>query len=329
MKPQPNRAASIIFVCLALPFGIVLGALTPPMQVPDEGHHFFRAFQIAEGGILPKKVEVSHTANELPSYTGGELPAGVLRLYYRYERLIINPKIWIQQPWANIREVAAFDIEPQRRFFQEFSNTASYSPLPYLPQALGIDLSRLFSNSVQNAFYAARFANLLVSILLIFWAIRITRLLPWTFTFLALSPMALFQTASVSSDALIISVCFLSIAWMLGCAFGPEKQISRARWWGLFLLAAALGLLRQGLYGPLVLLYLLIPVVRVGSRARYWLMLGSLGLTIVCAAAAWGLFASRTYSPVRYYANPSAQMAYITHHPGPVTEVLLPNVNQP
>jgi uncharacterized membrane protein len=330
MKPQANRTPSIVFACLAIPFGIVLLLLTPPMQVPDEGNHFFRAFQVSEGVWIPKKVDNLGRPGEPATVTGGDMPYGVARLYKRYEVLILDweQRVWIKMPWENLKEAAQIEIQPQRRLFLAFSNTAAYSPLPYFPQAMGIDVARLFSKSVQLCFYAARLANLLVCVFLIFLAIRITPVFPWLFAFLALSPMALFEIASVSSDAVIISICFLFIAAMLRWAFGPEPYITREGWIGLFLLAAAIGLIKQ-VYIPLVLLYLLIPVTKVGSRSRYWLLLGCLGLTMVAAAGAWGLAAGRTYSPVLFYADPRAQLDFILHNPGAFARVLIRNVVEP
>jgi hypothetical protein len=41
------------FLVIALTFGLATMIVTPPFQVPDEFHHFYRAYQVAEGQIIP------------------------------------------------------------------------------------------------------------------------------------------------------------------------------------------------------------------------------------------------------------------------------------
>jgi hypothetical protein len=48
---QPTR----IFVLFALIFGILFIVVTPPFQVPDEGAHFSRAYQISQFHIIGEK----------------------------------------------------------------------------------------------------------------------------------------------------------------------------------------------------------------------------------------------------------------------------------
>lgn len=327
MNTPPNRTASLVFACLALPFGLAMGAVTPPMQVADEGQHFFRAYQVSQGVVLPTKrrnVEVEHKVVDI---TGGDLPMGISGLYQGYEPLIQNPHFRISDPKKTLEFARRFKIEPKEHSFRWFNNTAVYSPLGYIPQALGIAAARLFSNSALTCFYAARLANLLASVACIFLAIRITSVFPWVFAFLALSPMAIYEMASVSSDASIIGICFLFIAVILRCAFGPDSTISRGQWLALFLLAAAIGLVKQ-MYLPLALLYLLIPVAKVGSRSRYWTTLAGICMTMVFTAGIWGLATRDLYAPVVMDADPQTQIEFVKHHPGTFAYALVRNLTE-
>src|SRR4051812_39190254 len=63
VKPQH------FFLLVAIPFGLLFIIINPPFQVPDEPHHFYKAWQISEGqfislknnqrvgGYIPKSIE--------------------------------------------------------------------------------------------------------------------------------------------------------------------------------------------------------------------------------------------------------------------------------
>lgn len=57
-----------VFAWVALPVGVLLVALTPPFQVPDEPNHFARAFQVSDGGLVAQR-----TADSV----GGVLPRSI------------------------------------------------------------------------------------------------------------------------------------------------------------------------------------------------------------------------------------------------------------
>ena len=98
--------------------------------------------------------------------------------------------------------------------------------VPYLPQVFGLLLGKLFSSSPVILMYFGRLMNLILSLLIIFLAIRITPIGKWTFFLLALMPKTLYMMASLSYDALVISTSFLLIALFLYYAF----KATEIRW---------------------------------------------------------------------------------------------------
>jgi uncharacterized membrane protein/cytochrome c-type biogenesis protein CcmH/NrfG len=292
-----------VFLALAVVFGSACLLLTPPCQVPDEAFHFDRAFQLSEGRVIPLK-----QGNQ----TGDYLPDSVAHLRQAFERLEKHPEQ--KTSAAEIHAALGLSIEGDR-VFANFPNTGVYPPLAYLPQALGIALARLFSSSVLVCFYAGRVANLLATAVLFFLAIRSAPVGKWAFVVLALTPMALFQTASVSSDALTNATSFLWVAFVLRCACGPIERLAGRDVMILALLVIALGLVKQG-YLLLVLAYFLIPAARLGGRGRYW---GVFGLLVGCellAVGSWALVVRNVYSPVLPDIDPQAQWRYLCAHPG-------------
>src|SRR4051812_7653808 len=56
--PASERLIPFIYLAISLPVALYLCFLIPPMQVRDEGRHFLRACQIADGGII-SEIEAS------------------------------------------------------------------------------------------------------------------------------------------------------------------------------------------------------------------------------------------------------------------------------
>jgi len=65
--PASERLIPFIYLAISLPVALYLCFLMPPMQVRDEGRHFLRACQIADGGII-SQIEASS------GQAGGMLP---------------------------------------------------------------------------------------------------------------------------------------------------------------------------------------------------------------------------------------------------------------
>jgi len=147
------------------------------------------------------------------------------------------------------------------------SRVASYGPVGYLPQAVGIGLGRLLGASPLTCFYLARLGNLLAAVALLFFAIRLAPFGKQLFMLVGLLPMTMFELASLSCDALTISGAMFFTALLLWAS----KRVTlrrvdvRARGWRR---SALLLNVKPG-YWALVLLVLLIRPAQLGGRIRY------------------------------------------------------------
>jgi uncharacterized membrane protein/Tfp pilus assembly protein PilF len=300
------------FLALALPLGGLFLFLTPPFRAPDEEAHFYRAFQISEGVFIARKEGGA---------TGGDLPRGLATVETTFR--VLEGHAGRKTSAGQIRAAAAVPVDPGCRAFMRFSNTANRPPLIYLPQALGIRLARALSPSVLAGLYAGRLANLLAASALFALAIRRTPVLKWAFFALALTPMSLFLTASLSSDAMTNALAFLVLAQVLRCAFGPGDRATPGDLAFLLALGVLTGLTKQA-YFPLVLSYFLIPIARLGTWRRYAALFGVLAAAVLIPTAAWALVVRGIYSPVvPGKVDPAAQWSYVCSHPGDFGRALL------
>ncbi len=268
------RRADGFFLVASLAAGSLFVFLTPPFQVPDEPVHFYRAFALAEGHL---------TAERWQGRIGAELPASVPALFELFADVPFHPERRVA-PGA-FAAARALELDPDRRQFVDFPAAAAYTVVPYLPQAAGIALGRLVGAPPLVLFYLARLANLLVASLLTWLALRCLPSYRWLAVLVALAPMALFQRASVSADALTLAAAFLFAASVAGPAFSAAGALGR-RQLATLTLSAAVFCLSKAAYLPLLLTPLLIPRARFprGRRVPALLVYGAVtGLALLVA----------------------------------------------
>lgn len=302
-----SRTPALLYAVLALLGGAAILTVYPPLQVPEEGSHFARAFQVSEGGWRP---QIYRGVN------GGVLPTSLLTLMLANESSAWHQESRISNPSEFYREQFQVKLEPERRAFTTFARTTAEPPLPFLPQAAGIRLARLASDSALATIYGARIGNLLVGIVCVVIAMYLTPVYKWVFVCLALSPLVLGEMASATGFGLTYGVAFLFVALVLRLAFGGPQPATGWQIGALLVLTAALCLVMQG-YIPLVLLYFLIPAAKMGGAKRYWLVFAAVVLIAVGSVTAWQLARAPGSAPlIAAGTDPAAQVRFIRDHPG-------------
>ncbi len=249
-----------IYLPLAIIFSGIFAVVTPPFSVPDEGAHFKLSYNISELGMFE------------PPRT---YPASIAK--------VDSSSIFLTFMAGNkttvdfIKGHFSVKAEPGKRY----PIIATEYTLPYLPQAIGIFIGRMFSDYLMYSFYLGRFFNLLIASLLIFFAIRI---IPGPFKLLmlllALMPKTVFLFGSLSYDAFTISLSFFGIAIFLYYAYSHEKQIGIK---DLLFMAGILLLLLllKPPYFLIGLLFFLIPPRKFGKI--YWYLLAGIGIAALVA----------------------------------------------
>jgi len=304
-NPRPEW----VVILLGGIFGLLSAFITPPMQAPDETEHFYRAYQISEGRVVPTKIDEPPPSGT----TGGYLPTA-LAVAEQFEPLKHHPERQFGSPIENLRRLARVEIRNDDRSFFAFSNTAAYSPVPYLPQAFGIWFGRFFDRSPLLLAYAARIANLAAWLGLIAAAVRTTPVLPWAFVGLALTPMSLFLAASASGDAVTNGLCWLFIAQCLHLTCDTSTAPSSrdaARLAGVGFLVSLVKVPYQGLWLFLAVFSLSSGQSSGRSRSAFWLC------TILMAVGflGWMLVVRGTFSPYDPSFRPGDQLRFIASHP--------------
>lgn len=265
-----------IFAVIALIAGPILCFLTPPYQTADENAHFFRAYQVSEGGWKGEVLSV---------WTGGRLPAGVSTLRDREEMNRLSGKSQEKTSLALI--VSGLDEPWGERIEVQFPNSAIYPPTNYLPQAAGIAVARALGGGPLVSMYAGRLANLLAYIAVTWTAIRLMPFAPMLLAAVALLPMSLFQAATLTADTPLNALSFLFLALSLRAAAGQDGRIDRkplaARIVSGVLLAAG-----KSVYAPLLAIGLVRALADRNERRRAVLLVEAVVIMAgLVATVAW------------------------------------------
>ena len=280
-----------IFTLIGLIWGMIFVFVTPPFQVPDEFCHFFRAYQVSEGTLFSKKHD---------HRLGGGLPKSLLMTIAPYLNLPFHPEN--KQERKNITSFLDLPLNPGDTVFVDFPNTALYSPIPYFPQSFGIIVGKFFNVSPLILVYLGRMSNLILWILCVSTAIKITPIFKWLFILLALTPMSLFEASSLSADCFTNAISFLATSMFLYYAFDNTKIIKHIDLYILFTVTLLLTLSKHA-YVLIIVLYLLIPIEKIGSSKKYYSMFVGLVLFNGIILAGWSLVVQRLYIPYESYNN--------------------------
>ncbi|MCP3745968.1 DUF2142 domain-containing protein [Paenibacillus sp. A3M_27_13] len=265
-----------IFLGISIIIGLAWLFILPPFQAPDENSHFYRAYGVTEGTIMCKNYKGSNAGSFLPSnlleFTN-TLKSNQIRFNYDVKQ---NP-----------RDVYdSYDLFPNKNSsFQEYVNSCVYSPVPYIPQTLGILIGKLLGGPWIVLFYLGRLFNFVFFVAITYHAIKIIPKLKVLLMLLALMPMTLHQSVSLSPDAITIAVSFIFMAYIMKIKYSYNEIIRGKDLSILITLACIIGVSKIT-YFPLALLVLLIPRDKYSTWRRYFLfnssvILGSFAFSVI------------------------------------------------
>ena len=205
------------FLSFTLSFGLLFVFLTPPIQVYDERSHFFQAYAVSNLDIFPDKLEY------LGKYHYGA---------YLPQSVFIAAEKFITGTAGNVN--AEFDTNLYKQYlFQDLDSSnldkresgTTYSPVVYIPQVIGITIGKIFNTSPLIMLWLGRLMNLVFWTAIIFISIRIIPFGKWAMAILALNPMAVFLSASLSADVMTTALAFLFFS-LVASAYASRKSIS-------------------------------------------------------------------------------------------------------
>jgi hypothetical protein len=296
---RPARA----FLTLSLAFGAAFLAVTPPLQAPDESRHLMRAFLIAEGTFLAERIP-GQVASVLVPRSLFEMKARLAPKARDGDR---------RQDPARLRAELREALWPEDRV--RIALPSLYSPLPYAPQALGVLAGRALGAPPVAFVWLGRALNLAFYVGCVYLALRIAPAHGFAFLLLALTPMALFEAASLAADGSANALAFLLAAAVLRAADPARPSVGAREVAALALVASALALTKQA-YAPLAAAALAIPAARFRSRRAWLVSVAAVTGAALLAAGLWFAALRGLELPrLTYASDPAAQLRWMAAHP--------------
>lgn len=218
------------FLVAFLFFGLLFVFITPPIYTVDESAHLYRAYQVSELNLIPDNI-----GNE----AGGSIPQSLTTFVLGYIEYQGKGLDFVRY---NVRQLKV-KVSPQQRTDITFTNVAIYPFVNYIPQATGMAIGRLFTQSLMVQFYLARLTNLLFLGGCFFVALRLFGKRNHALFAIGLLPMTLYVGASLSADTFVIGSVAVFTAYLYKLL--KQEEITTKQWIIVASLAALVALSKQ------------------------------------------------------------------------------------
>lgn len=280
------------FLIIWIFLSIMYTGFNTPFNVPDEHNHFNRAYEISEMHFIS-------SFNDAHDEVGHEMP-------FSNDELSL-----LQISWQSFNQNKGMQLSETRNF-NNFFNTALYSPVTYIPQAIGIFIARHLTSYIVPIVYMGRVFNWLAITLILFFSLKYLPRGREFFTLLLLTPMNVSESVSLAPDGMVAALALALVTMIMYLCEHSEKMMSRKQFLLLYVLAILIASYKI-VYLPLLLLLFLIPNKAFGSLKRKIIHAVIMGGSTVIISLVWLQLCNGFL--IKRGTDSALQMAYIISHP--------------
>ena len=137
-------------------------------------------------------------------------------------------------------------------------HTSSMSTFAYIFMAFAINIAKVFKLGFGHIYVIARVTNLVMYVLVMFFAIKILRKGKMLMALIGLMPTSMFLASTVSYDPVVTSFVYLGMAYIINNLIYDD---CKGRWWqfALAVCAVGYGCMAKAVYASLLIMGLFIP----------------------------------------------------------------------
>ena len=192
------------YLTISVCFGLIYMLFIPAVCGTDELPHFLRAYQISVGDIVVKEQDKDLTIipEDLLHFSQFSLP-----LVERYSKDNILKKV----DYNKMTVIYHGDV------------ASAYPPIPYLPQIIGMKISKILKLSPVLTMYCVRFFNFLSWILLTTLAIKKTPIHKKTLSVFLTAPAVLSLVSTSNMDTMSLGLIILLICYIFKYKYDKTK----------------------------------------------------------------------------------------------------------
>ncbi len=301
IKPRFKTGETADFASVYIALLLLYYVFVPLNTVFDEGNHFLRSYSVAHGKMIADVLPANLTGGDvLPEDVGNYARLYGLNAYHDGKRQNDEALKELNADRSKVRETA-------------FPNTAINVPYMYFPQAAGIRIAELFTPKIYYLAYCGRLFNMIITALLVLFAVRFTPSGKGYFKFTALLPMMMQETVSLAPDGFITALIMVYIALILKARFDSGERLGMKYRIALYVLTI-LVVLCKIVYAPVCLLLFLIPPSKFGKRSGYLASVGVFGISILSFVLSWLLIVQR-YNLRFQDSNSEMQLQFMISEP--------------
>ena len=278
--------------------GVLFCFITPPNQVPDEQSHYLRSYAMGMGDFHFDEQQ--------------EWPNDVYLLMEAFPVAYRNG--YPAEKGCSILD--RFDM-----YFDDMASGRKGEPMgiiifqiiPYLPQALGVFIGRLFGADALWCYYLARLANLAFYTACCYFALRWAARFRMMLYAIMIMPLTMFVVSSCNNDCMLFGLMFLVFGTVLSDSFDKKKAIA-------FVAAFAVMCTSKMNYIVFILLLLLLPKERWKVKIKRWQFVAAVLAVFFIIYEGMGLLVGllSNYGVIERPmsdSNPAAQLMFILSNP--------------
>lgn len=220
----------------------------PTFKNHDELYHWYRSYEVSMGKFMTG-IDGDTLGTEMPSSIRD-----------------ISTKDWTSITYGTVRDTLNTKLDKDNKSLIYSETSAVYSGIQYIPQGIGIAIARIFTDKVLLLAYAGRIANMIVAVILLYFAIKNIPFGKNILLILTFIPILIEGISSLSPDALTITLCFFFASYIFKLAFNKKiTQITGKQLIFIAVLSIIIALCKI-VYIPIVLLIFILPKEKIQKK---------------------------------------------------------------
>jgi len=283
MKLAQRLSYHNLFLVIGLFFGLKMVFVNPPWQTNDADRHFYNAYNLSEGHLGPQVQN---------NQCGFVLPDRLYGTVIEFQMVKFSDSVKINHDV--IRDIEDRPLELEKTTFIAMPN-CTLPPFPYIPAAIMIKVGSIFKSSPVWLGWWGRIGSLFAFLAIVYFAIKKLPHFKPALMLIALSPMALYQAASVSYDSLSFAFLFLLFALTIAYYF-QEGKITTRQILILFLVAMAQRFSKEGYY-LVFFSFAFIPVSKFENKKLYFATFGLMLIAAFLPSQLWSMYLKSLHLP--------------------------------
>ena len=279
-----------MFIILYIVIGLGYLFFFPINSLPDESHHFYRAYEISNGHLMSEKQKKEKGYIGVAKVSENIFKVSNVKGTYEDNKKILKLK------------------DNKKNFeYVDLTNISLYSFVCYIPQTLGVIVGRVFNLPIMFWEYLARIFNFVLFVFLLNFSLKKIPFKKTTLMCITMLPMTFQIAVSMSADCMTMGVSLALISYVLSLIHDKDKKIDKKDLTIIAILSIVLALCKI-IYLPICLIVFFIPKNKFESLKDKYLKLSLIFIITVLFNFIWLTLASQYLAALN---NSGKQLEYI------------------